>query len=489
MYEAFFNLHSRPFLAAPQTARYFPATVIENARKTLARCIGRGEGAGLIVGPSGTGKTLLCQMLAEEFKDRFAIALLSSGRLGTRQALLQAILYELRRPYRGMDEGELRLVLLDYLEPAAGGNEGLLLLIDEAHTLPWRLLEEVRMITNLVRDGQPRVRVVLSGSPALEERLASPKLNSFSQRLAARCYLESLDSAETAEYVRAQISTVGGNPGQVFLDEAMSRIYRATDGIPRLINQVCDHALILASLGGVERVTGEAIEEAWADLQQLPGPWNTAQKDGAAVAQVIEFGGLDDAPMEMPEAIPFRPAPKQRLAAAPEDQLEMIEEHLSRIDEDFQPAGSIGTEVELDFPEFGDPLTEDFAEEEVVLDRYASDADIFGGVRRVSSWEGQQLGSMLEPLDGARPQSPGSQWPKSQFGTESTDESGSQNTLPAEIRVAGRSEPPLMADSLNQAGDQDLIVVEEDPAGGLPPYTPRARKLEYRQLFAKLRRG
>jgi type II secretory pathway predicted ATPase ExeA len=486
MYEAFFNLRGRPFLAAPQTTRYFPATVVENARKTLARCIGRSEGASLIVGPAGTGKTLLCQMLAEEFKDRFCVALLSSGRLGTRQALLQAILYELHRPYRGMDEGELRLLLLDHLEPAAGGNEGLLLLIDEAHTLPWRLLEEVRMISNLVRDGESRVRVVLAGSPALEERFASPKLNSFSQRLAARCYLESLDRAETAEYVRSQISTVGGNPDQVFLDEAMSSIYRATDGIPRLINQVCDHALILASLGGMERVTSEAIEEAWADLQQLPGPWNTAQKDSGAASGVVEFGGLDDMRDEMPEAIPFPSAPKQRLVVEPAEQLEIIQEHLARIDDEFQPAGSIGTEVELDFPEFGDPLAEDFAEEEVVLNHYSPDTEILANVPRVSSREGQQIGSMLfESSEAGRSQSKGVQRPKAPLGA-ADDAALSTRPQPSdEHRVSG-SLWPLLVDASN---DRDLIVVEEDSVAYEPPHPPRVRKLEYGQLFAKLRRG
>ncbi len=203
MYEAFFKFHSRPFVSAPQPKSYFPATVIEAARTTLERLVDRGEGPGLIIGPPGTGKTLLCQMLGQQFAGRLRVVLLSSGRLKTCKALLQAILYELGLPYRGLDEGELRLALLDHLEPTPDGPEGLLLLVDEAHTLSWRLLDELRLITNLVRDGQPRVRVVLAGGPSLEERFASPKLSSFAQRLAGRCYLEPLDGAETAAYVRA----------------------------------------------------------------------------------------------------------------------------------------------------------------------------------------------------------------------------------------------------------------------------------------------
>jgi type II secretory pathway predicted ATPase ExeA len=485
MYEEFFKLQSRPFLAAPLPSRYFPAAVAENARKTLTRCIDRGEGTGLIIGPAGTGKTLLCLMLAERFQSRLSIVLLSSGRLGTRQALLQAILYELGLPYRGMDEGELRLSLLDHLEPTADGGDGLLLLIDEAHTLPWRLLEEVRMITNLVRDGQPRVRVVLAGSASLEERFASPKLNSFSQRLAARCYLESLDSAETLAYIQAQVSAVGGDPAQIFHEEALRSVYRASDGIPRLINQVCDHALILASLGGMRRLTSEAIEEAWADLQQLPTPWNTAQAPSDSGSQVVEFGGLDDAKYDMPEAIPFRAPPQPPLhVTGSEDPLDLIEDQLSQIEDAFQPAGTIGSEVELDFPEYGDPFSEQFAEEEVVLDRYSSDVEIFADIPRVSSWEGRQFGSMLESLT----RSPRRTEP---MATERPGVSVQEPPPASSVRAMSGSENAIINPQVSTSDDLDLIVIEDDIPGGdsAPHASGLVRRLEYRQLFAKLRRG
>ncbi len=257
MYEDFFNFSRRPFAAQADPQRYYPATVIEHARQTIVRSIDRGDGPALVMGPAGTGKSLLCQLVAEQFADRFLVAYLASGRITTRQALLQAILHELRLPFRGLDEGELRLSLLDRLKPSedeADGspNDGLLLVVDEAHTLPWRLLEEVRMLTNVVRDGQPRVRVVLAGASNLEERFAHPNLASFSQRLAARVYLEALDSVETGTYIRGQLAAVGGDE-RLFTDDALRSVYRATDGIPRLINQVCDHALILASLGGAAR--------------------------------------------------------------------------------------------------------------------------------------------------------------------------------------------------------------------------------------------
>ena len=110
-----FGFDRRPFVSVPQVERYFPASAIEAARASLTRGIQRGEGAGLVIGPSGTGKTLLCLMLAEQFRRKFQVGVLSCGRLSCRRALLQAILYELGRPWRGMDEEELRLAIVDHL--------------------------------------------------------------------------------------------------------------------------------------------------------------------------------------------------------------------------------------------------------------------------------------------------------------------------------------------------------------------------------------
>ena len=91
MYESFFELNARPFAATPLAKRYFAATAAEEARQTLTRCVERAEGVGLMIGPAGTGKSLLCQVLADQFRGTLAVALLASGHLCTRRALLQAM--------------------------------------------------------------------------------------------------------------------------------------------------------------------------------------------------------------------------------------------------------------------------------------------------------------------------------------------------------------------------------------------------------------
>ncbi|MDZ7619129.1 MAG: AAA family ATPase, partial [Patescibacteria group bacterium] len=383
MYEPLFGLRKRPFPAIPQADSYFPGEAIEAARTTLVRCIRRAEGAGLVIGPSGTGKTTLCHILARELGEQLRVVFLASGRLGSRRALLQAILYELGQPYRGMDEGEARLALADYITLSDECPNGILLLVDEAHTLPLRLLDEVRMATNLAHNGKPWVRVVLVGGCALEERFASPKLDSFSQRITARCYLESLGAAETQQYIWTQIAMAGGRGEALYPELACKAVYRATDGVPRLINQVCDHALLLACAAGQRTISPGHVEEAWADLQQLPTPWNgEAAQDGGA-SGVIEFGHLDDedeSPSPTREESP-NTIPVLRISSADEfadgeaeiegrvERLEQMLDQAESEDAEFQPAGSIGPEVELHFSAKWNPFSEEFAEEEIVDDR------------------------------------------------------------------------------------------------------------------------
>ncbi len=416
MYESFFKLNARPFITTPSADRYFPAASCEEAHQRLARCIGRGEGPALLVGRPGLGKSMLCQLLAEEFRGTHRVALLTSARLCTRRALLQAILFELNLPFRDKEEGELRLSFIDFVKSNVC-QQGLVLLVDEAHTLPLRLVEEIRMMTNVARDGRPRVHLVLAGLPILEERFAAPQLESLNQRLAARCYLESFNREETGKYVARQIELCGGAVGSIFTADALEAIYEASDGIPRLINQLCDHTLLLAAAGGVKPIDAAGIQEAWADLQQLPAPWHdTPAPSDEAEASVIEFGALSDdfadpesrldsveraVEQELnPEPSRFEPqASEEADEAEPRDPREFIEEPFEEeveeeVDEAPQPATSAPTLYVV-----SDPFAETFEQEEVILDHYAAlDGRRLASHPRVSSLEGKLIAGAIASL-------------------------------------------------------------------------------------------
>lgn len=507
MYERCFQFSHRPFTPAPDAALYMATGSLEQARQTLVRTIERAEGPGLVVGSAGSGKSLLCQVLAKHFRDRMHVALLAGARLATRRALLQNILFELKLPYRDLDESELRLSLLDHLGPRGGSGDGLLLLVDEAHSLPLRLLEEIRLLTNVVQNGQSRVRLVLAGNMALEERLASPKLESFHQRIAARCYLQSLTRDETIGYVQEQIRRAGGTPESVFASDALRAIHAATDGIPRLINQVCDHALILAALGGHTRLTAAGIEEAWADLQQLPAPFHEpAQTNVGAGSSVVEFGQLGDADDRPPVAAPSRGS----LGEAAVARLDAIHRTIDSLaDEEsragiitgtaadgFSPALESGTEVDLVFHNAHDPFGSHWEEEEVVVDRYASLEDAaLRNRQRTTSDEGRAIGAAVSAA--MKSLSPAN--------SDAAELSDDESEIPAALAMTAAFHPasdPLLPEespstvrarkatiSLRSIAedDRDMIVVDNDVPQQPAPRSGRPRRPEYRQLFSNLR--
>ncbi len=275
MYESFFGFVKRPFLAASTLDRYFPATCIEQTFQTASRAIQRGEGPVAIFGGTGLGKTMCCLRIADSFRRNFEVVMLSSSQLITRRALLQSLLFELRMPYRDMTEGELRLTLMSRLQPSTENpTDGLVLVIDEAQTLSMKLLDEIRLLTNVVRNGIPRVRLVLCGTMRLEDCLSHPHMDSLNQRLAARCYLTPLSNQETGQYVIHKMELSGVEGATVMTRDALDAIFRGSDGIPRLIDQLADQSLLSASNERQRPVSAAMVGRAWCMLQQLPNPWS-----------------------------------------------------------------------------------------------------------------------------------------------------------------------------------------------------------------------
>jgi len=542
MYEAFFKLKTRPFPSTPRTDLYYPASAIEASRQTLARCIERAEGPGLLVGGPGTGKSLVCGLLADQFGERFHLVKLDHARFSTRRALLQAMMFELHLPYRGLDEGELRLGLIDFVKSPDPEREGLLLLIDEAQTLSVRLIEEIRMIGNVIVAGQPRLRLVLSGSTALEERLASAKLESFNQRIAGRCYLQPLNYDETAAYIQAQTAAAGGEPGRVFVDDAWQAVYHASGGIPRLINQVCDHALVLAAARR-RILDAELIEEAWSDLQQLPLPWTSKANTGqAAAGTVVEFGSLamsdpetadededngedngEDDDQDDAHRDPRISAPCREVIDL-SSQLDEIELHVAEWDaeETALPADPKDESAQA-IPEFSppntvpaarasDPFDDCFEEEEDVLDHYASlESQSRRQGRAVLSPQELEFASALQTIFQPRarddvadqPSNPsGDATPLDVAATESVaaEPEISREVLPAatvlEDETAydmsdGETPLTLQVEALRAVppDDSDLIVVLDAEAhiAQLSRTPGKAHRQDYRRLFTKLR--
>jgi type II secretory pathway predicted ATPase ExeA len=413
MYESFFGFGRRPFSAIPRVEFFYPTSFTQQAFETIVRCVERSEGPAVLVGPVGSGKTLVCQLLAEQFRDTFQVCHLANSHLCSRRALLQAILFELGLEYRGLAEGELRLSLIDSLRPNEQSRNVLLLLVDEAHTVPTLLLEEIRMLTNLVRDGESQVRLVLAGLPQIEERLANPKLESFNQRLAARCYLEPMNREETMEYVRHQVGLAGRQNDDLFGEKALRAIHDASSGIPRLVNQLCDHALVMAAAEGLLQLDESTIQEAWSDLQQLPDPeyFTSLSEETSADKNIIEFGRLDE------ESVSFSGEPEPLAASFEIGQQELGPEQAHNSEgsdqsPEIDPAdlcvtenlstGAIETsgqepqhDTESRLSLVHNPFEETFDEEEVVIDRFLSLQSGEIECPQVDSQESQEFKGLL----------------------------------------------------------------------------------------------
>jgi type II secretory pathway predicted ATPase ExeA len=277
-------------MAVPRTQFYHPARLIDAALHGIDRAIRRAEGIALVVGSPGTGKSLLLAKVAESVADDFKVALLSGASICTRRALWQSILADLGHPYRGIDEAELRIAVAELVRKLAGMSSGLVILVDEAHTLPLRLIDELRLLANTPTP-LPAVHIVLAGPSSLEERLGAAKMESFAQRIAVRSYLEPLDHAETVAYLRTQTKAAGLDWNACFEPGCDDAVYSAADGVPRLMNQICDQALVLLA-DARRRVKPSDIAAAWQEIQRLP---STALFDHAHAAERELTSGYDDA--------------------------------------------------------------------------------------------------------------------------------------------------------------------------------------------------
>jgi type II secretory pathway predicted ATPase ExeA len=504
---------SRPFLAAPRPDFYHPARAIDAALHGIERAIRRSEGVGLVVGAPGTGKTLLLAKLSEHVRDDFDVALLSGARICTRRALWQAVLAEIGEPYRGIDEGELRIGVVERVRGLAASGSGLVILVDEAHTLPTRLLEEMRLLTNIPTP-LPSVHVVLAGTRAMDERLGTSRMESLAQRIGARFYLEPLDHDETMAYLRTQMKVAGLQWDAVFERGSDDAVFAATDGVPRLVNQLCDLTLVQAGESGRKRVGPAEVKTAWRDIQRLPatsfghvvdrtppltgalatgdGMAGDPEHDGAAAGldgAVVEFGSFtDDAAEELGDltfdggesldtgmafddglegsagdddgAIGTEPAPAWDSAPAGRDRVQAA-------------TGNpwSGPEVELVFDGIEDPFAEYFADAERVVERYVvRGPDDFSDRRHVASREGASLSRQLPAAD--RPPTVAEAGPRRAPG-------------------GSTAASPLTPDS-NAADDADMVVIEEDL--WIPPAEADRRVIpvrpgDYRRLFARMRRG
>ena len=301
MYAEFFGFRELPFNITPDPRFLYLNDCYQEALAALAYGIQARKGFISLVGEAGTGKTTMLRRLLDTLDPRTKSVLLLNPTVGFDE-ILDHVLRELGVPSEGGGKlarlERLNEFLLEHTQ--AGGN--VVLLIDEAQDLGASALEELRLLSNLETAREKIIQIVLAGQPELDAILAHPNLRQLRQRVTLRVRVRPLTTAEVAAYVRTRLQYVGSPSLDLFNPEALERIASFSRGIPRLVNVLCDSALLTGFVSGNRSVTPSMVEEAWADFA------HEVQPPEAAAA----------APAE-PRPTPARRFPEPAATAPPAD--------------------------------------------------------------------------------------------------------------------------------------------------------------------------
>ncbi len=266
MYLRFFNLREQPFSITPDPRFLFLSPQHEEALSSLLYGIHERKGFIEITGEVGTGKTVLCRTLMNRLDKTVSTALIFNSYLNEIE-LLQAILNDFgvsaeQTTRKGYIDALNQYLLKEY---TAGHNA--IVLIDEAQNLEPRVLEQLRMLSNLETERCKLVQVILVGQPELRDRLATPQMRQLDQRIAVRYHLNSLTRSETLQYIMHRLSVAGAANAIVFTHRALSIIYQHCAGIPRRLNLLCDRILVTAYVRGTHRITARIVRRSINDLE------------------------------------------------------------------------------------------------------------------------------------------------------------------------------------------------------------------------------
>jgi general secretion pathway protein A len=281
MYTEFYGLREKPFSLSPDPRFLFLSDSHREALAHLLYGIEQGEGFIAITGEVGTGKTTLCRTLLQRLEPGSEVAFLFNPQLSGLE-LLQAIDAEFGLETEGRSRRELMDQLNRFLLTKRQEGRRVLLLIDEAQNLDRDALEQVRLLSNLETDTAKLIQIILIGQPELDALLESPELRQLRQRISVRWRLRALSAGETRDYVRHRLRVAAGGQREVFTDLALREVHRRSGGVPRVINRLCDRALLLGYAEGAQEIGLGTLAEV---QRELTGRDGEAQSGGESLGE------------------------------------------------------------------------------------------------------------------------------------------------------------------------------------------------------------
>jgi general secretion pathway protein A len=265
MYNEFYGFREAPFNITPDPRFLFFSDRHREAYNHILYGLRERKGFIQVTGEVGAGKTTVCRALLEDLGPRYRTALILNPCL-TGDQLLRTILIELG--LEAPDDRVAGLQLLNqYLLDQLGEGNDVVLLIDEAQDLSFDLLEQIRLLSNLETDQRKLLQIVLLGQPELRDKLNDSRLRQLRQRITVRYHLAPLSREEMARYIQHRLQVVGANGRPSFNRWALGSIYRYSGGVPRLVNAVCDKALLCGYVTGDDQLTWKHVRRAIRELE------------------------------------------------------------------------------------------------------------------------------------------------------------------------------------------------------------------------------
>lgn len=259
MYEEFYGLRAKPFSLLPDPKYLYLSKKHDVAKSMLEYAVTGDLGLSVVTGEVGSGKTTLVRQLINQLADTVTVGLISNTHRDV-DNLMQFVAMAYGLPFKGRDKVELHHDFTEFLIEEYAAGRRTLLIVDEAQNLDAPALEEIRLLTNINSDDHTVLQLMLVGQPELHDLLKRHDLRQLAQRIGVIAKLEPLDEKETAAYVHHRLSVAGGDP-KIFHKNALRLIYWNSGGIPRVINTLCELALVYGFADQKQRIDAVMIAD------------------------------------------------------------------------------------------------------------------------------------------------------------------------------------------------------------------------------------